>query len=142
MQYSYTQISQYLSCPRRYRYRYLDGWREKENNAAMMFGRAIETALVAYFNSADAGVALFQAWSQCRDQGLEFRRGDTWDQMLYQGISLLNLFAQDARVTIANPERSLQVRVSKRLSGGNEFIGYIDAFGRVDGSAAVVDRKT
>jgi hypothetical protein len=28
MIYSYTQISQYLTCPRRYRHRYLDGWRE------------------------------------------------------------------------------------------------------------------
>ena len=30
MIYSYTQISQYLTCPRRYRYRYLDGWQEKD----------------------------------------------------------------------------------------------------------------
>jgi hypothetical protein len=97
MQDSYTQISQYLSCPRRYRYRYLDGWREKETSAAMMFGRAFETALSAYFGREDAGTALFEAWSQYRDQGLEFCRGETWDQMLYQGISLLNLFAQDAR---------------------------------------------
>jgi hypothetical protein len=29
MIYSYTQISQYLACPRRYRHRYLDGWRRK-----------------------------------------------------------------------------------------------------------------
>ena len=29
MVYSYTQISQYLRCPRSYRYRYLDGWREE-----------------------------------------------------------------------------------------------------------------
>jgi len=29
MTYSYTQISQYLSCPRRYKHRYLDGWKEK-----------------------------------------------------------------------------------------------------------------
>ena len=28
MTYSFTQISQYLQCPRKYRYRYLDGWRE------------------------------------------------------------------------------------------------------------------
>ena len=25
MTYSYTQVSQFLACPRRYRYRYLDG---------------------------------------------------------------------------------------------------------------------
>ena len=40
MTYSYTQISQYLSCPRRYRHRYLDGWQEKDTRAAMLFGRA------------------------------------------------------------------------------------------------------
>ena len=43
--YSYTQISQYLRCPRSYRYRYLDGWREKDTRAAMVFGRCFETAL-------------------------------------------------------------------------------------------------
>jgi len=30
MVYSHTQISQYIRCPRAYRYRYLDGWREKK----------------------------------------------------------------------------------------------------------------
>ena len=40
MTYSYTQISQYLSCPRRYKHRYLEGWKEKDMRAAMMFGRA------------------------------------------------------------------------------------------------------
>ena len=37
MTYSYTQVSQYLTCPRRYRYRYLDGWREKDTRAAMLY---------------------------------------------------------------------------------------------------------
>ena len=51
MIYSYTQISQYLVCPRRYRHRYLDGWQEKDTRAAMLFGRAFERALAAYFRS-------------------------------------------------------------------------------------------
>ena len=34
MVYSYTQISQYLTCPRRYRHRYLDGWQELSPTAA------------------------------------------------------------------------------------------------------------
>jgi hypothetical protein len=38
------KISQYLACPRRYRYGYLDGWREKDTRAAMLFGRAFEQA--------------------------------------------------------------------------------------------------
>jgi len=44
MTYSYTQISHYLTCPRRYRHRYLDGWQEKDTRAAMLFGRAFERA--------------------------------------------------------------------------------------------------
>jgi CRISPR/Cas system-associated exonuclease Cas4 (RecB family) len=55
--YSFTQISQYLRCPRQYRYRYLDGWREKEDKAAMMFGRCFENALAAYFSEEDSTVS-------------------------------------------------------------------------------------
>ena len=47
MIFSHTQISQYLRCPKSYRYRYLDGWREKETRAAMAFGRCFERALAA-----------------------------------------------------------------------------------------------
>ena len=55
MTYSFTQISHYLACPRRYRHRYLDGWQEKDSRAAMLFGRAFEKALAAYFRRASAG---------------------------------------------------------------------------------------
>src|SRR6266481_411636 len=58
MVYSYTQISQYLRCPRSYRYRYLDGWREKETRAAMVFGRCFEKALGAYFCQEDSAAVL------------------------------------------------------------------------------------
>src|SRR5881394_911319 len=49
------KISQYLTCPRRYRHRYIDGWKEKDTRAAMLFGRAFETALAAYFRREDPG---------------------------------------------------------------------------------------
>lgn len=39
MTFSHTQIAQFVRCPRSYRYRYLEGWREKETRAAMVFGR-------------------------------------------------------------------------------------------------------
>ena len=54
MIFSHTQISQYLRCPKSYRYRYLDGWREKETRAAMAFGRCFERALAAYFSGQDS----------------------------------------------------------------------------------------
>jgi hypothetical protein len=52
MTYSYTQISQYLGCHRRYRHRYLDGWLEKDTCAAVLFRRAFEQALAALFRCA------------------------------------------------------------------------------------------
>src|SRR5882724_5804804 len=73
MIYSYTQISQYLTCPRRYRHRYLDGWKEKDTRAAMLFGRAFERALAAYFLRQDAAAALFQEWKLYQDQMLEWK---------------------------------------------------------------------
>ncbi len=58
---------QYLACPLRYRYRYLDGWQEKETRAGLLFGRAFEQALAALFRREDPGCALFEAWSQYKN---------------------------------------------------------------------------
>src|SRR5256886_17547883 len=100
MIYSYTQISQYLTCPRRYRHRYLDGWKEKDTRAAMLFGHAFERALAAYFLRQDAAVALFQEGKPYQDQKLEDSHGDSWDAMLEQGIQLLDRFCQAERARI------------------------------------------
>ncbi len=67
MTYSYTQISHYLGCPRRYRHRYLDGWREKETRASMLFGRVFEKALAAYFRREDSVAVLFEEWEAYRE---------------------------------------------------------------------------
>jgi CRISPR/Cas system-associated exonuclease Cas4 (RecB family) len=48
MTYSYTQISQYLSCPRRFRRRYLDGWQEKVEKE--LTGKEEEPSELIYFN--------------------------------------------------------------------------------------------
>ena len=96
MIYSYTQISQYLRCPRSYRYRYLDGWREKDTRAAMVFGRCFEKALGAYFEQQDCTAALFKEWDAFRDTPFEYRKGESWDRLLHQGIHLLEKFAGGA----------------------------------------------
>ena len=116
MVYSYTQISQYLTCPRRYRHRYLDGWQEKDTRAAMLFGRAFERALAAYFLRQDAAAALFAEWKVYQDQKLEYSHGDSWDRMFEQGIQLLDRFCQEDRVRIRQPRRNLQIKFVRPLS--------------------------
>jgi PD-(D/E)XK nuclease superfamily len=141
MTYSYTKISQYLTCPRRYRHRYLDGWKEKDTRAAMLFGRAFEQALGAYFRREDPGDLLFREWSACKDQSLCFSNRDTWDRMLEQGIMLLTRFCQDDRVRIQQPRRNLQIKFNRPV-GGNEFVAYIDGIGTLDETRCLLEWKT
>jgi len=142
MTYSYTQISQYLTCPRRYRHRYLDGWREKDTRAAMLFGRAFDRALAAFFRREDSEAVLFREWSACRYQGLQYSHGDSWDRMLQQGIQLLERFCQDGRVRTRQPRRNLQVKVSRSISPTNEFVAYVDGIGYLDGLRCLLEWKT
>lgn len=142
MVYSYSQISQYVRCPRSYRYRYLDGWREKETRAGMVFGRCFENALGAYFREEDCGAKLFREWEAYRETAFEYKKGETWDRLLHQGIHLLERFAQDNRVHVRNAHNDLQVKKTRTLAGGSEFVAYLDAVGEIDGVHCLIDWKT
>ena len=142
MTYSYTQISQYLSCPRRYRHRYLDGWQEKDTRAPMLFGRAFELAVAALFRREDPAAVLFEQWSACKDTGLTYSGNDSWDRMLQQGIQLLERFAQDDRVRVQQPRSTQQIQFNRALGSGNDFVSYVDAIGELDGTQCVLEWKT
>jgi len=142
MTYSYTQISQYLTCPRRYHHRYLDGWKEKDTRAAMLFGRAFEQALGAVFRREDPGAVLFSEWSACQNQELHYSNGDSWDRMLRQGIMLLTRFCQDDHIEVPQPHRNLQIKFSRPVSGKNDFVAYVDAIGKLDGTRCLLEWKT
>jgi len=142
MVYSYTQISHYLTCPRRYRYRYFDGWQEKDTRAAMLFGRAFEQALGAYFRREDAAAALFREWSACQNLSLHYSGNDTWERMLQQGIMLLDRFCQDDRVRIRQPRRNLQIKFTRPIARGNEFVAFVDGIGKLDDTGCLIEWKT
>ena len=142
MTYSYTQISQYLGCPRRYRHRYLDGWREKDSRAPMIFGRVFEKTLAAFFRRQDPTAVLYEEWGRYQEESLEYRNGDSWERMLRQGIQLLERLAQDNRIRIRQPRRNLQLRLDRRLENGSQFVAYIDAVGHLDGTRCLLEWKT
>ena len=99
----------------------------------MLFGRAFEQALSAYFLREDPGAVLFREWAAYRDTSLEYSNGSTWDGMLRQGIQLLERFAEDDRIRIRQPRKNLQIQFKQTLSNGNDFVAYIDAIGQLDG---------
>jgi hypothetical protein len=140
--FSFAQIAQYLRCPRAYRHRYLDGWQEKDTRACLLFGRAFEKALAAFFRREDSTVELFRQWSTWQTSELVYSHGDTWDRMLRQGIQLLERLAQDNRIKLAQPDRDQQLKLARSLPGGNDFVAYIDALGSLDGGPTLLEWKT
>jgi hypothetical protein len=142
MTYSYTQIAQYLRCPRSYRYRYLDGWREKENRAALLFGRCFEQALGAYFRQEDSAAELFNEWGKHQQEQLSYSHGDTWERMFRHGVQLLERMAQDDRIQISRPRQNLQIKLLRSLANGNDFVAYLDAVGKLDGNPCLLEWKT
>ena len=108
----------------------------------MLFGRAFERALAAYFLREDAAAVLFREWSACQNQGLHYSNGDTWDRMLQQGIQLLDRFCQDDRIRIRLPRRNLQIKFTRQVSGKNDFVAYVDAIGKLDGTRCLLEWKT
>jgi len=108
----------------------------------MAFGRCFEKALAAYFSGEDCAASLFKEWGAFRDVPFEYKKGESWDRLVHQGVHLLQRFAQDDRVKICRPGQDLQVKMLRSLPGDNEFVAYIDALGQLDGSQCLIDWKT
>ncbi len=143
MIFSHTQVSNYLGCPRRYRYRYLDGWEERLNRAAISFGRIFEQALGAYFRGEVASDCFRSNWELQRESALEYSAGDNWEKCLQDGLHLLELFSSQGRVQIADPVKDLSVKLERRVGARDQFVAYIDAIGSLDGiGPTILDWKT
>jgi hypothetical protein len=108
----------------------------------MLFGRAFEQALGALFRREDPGAVLFTEWSASQSQDLRYSNRDSWDRMLRQGIMLLDRFCQDDRVQVLKPRRNLQIKFTRPVGEKNDFVAYIDAIGKLDGTRCLLEWKT
>ena len=54
----------------------------------------------------------------------------------------MEIFARDDRIRIQSPRRNLQIKAARTLPGGNEFVAYVDAIGKLDGGECLIDWKT
>jgi hypothetical protein len=108
----------------------------------MLFGRAFEQALGAYFRREDPGAVLFSEWSACQNEDLKYAKGDSWDRMLRQGIMLLTRFCQEDRIQVSRPRQNLQIKFTRPVSGKNDFVAYVDAIGTLDGTPCLLEWKT
>jgi hypothetical protein len=139
----YTQLSTYLACPLKYKYHYLDGWRETEDKASLIFGRVFQSSVESQFLVPDAVQFFTQRWTGARDMPLEYTNGDSWEKMLEQGRRLLEQFRTDQRVLIDDGRTAFQVKFRRPLPlSQKHFLAYVDAVGYVDGRYCLIEWKT
>jgi putative RecB family exonuclease len=141
--YSYTQLSTYLQCPLKYRYKYLDGWHERDDKASLVFGRVFQMAVEAQFLVEDSVRFFTEHWGRVKGVQLEYANGDSWERMLEQGQQLLAQFREDQRVQIEDGRTDFQVKIRRPLPlSERHFLAYIDAIGWVDGTHCLIEWKT
>ena len=142
MNFSYTQISQFLSCPRRYRFSIWTAGRKKIRAPPCSSGAPLRkhwppSSCVrtpprsCSTNGPSIATSIFSTPPTTH-----------WDRMLQGGMQLLDRFAQEDRVRILQPQTNLQVKILRPLPGDNAFVSYVDAIGELDDELCVIDWKT
>ena len=81
-------------------------------------------------------------WGAFRETPFAYKKGETWDRMVHQGMHLLERSARENRIRIPHPQQDLQLKVVRELPNGNEFLSYVDAIGELDGIRCLMDWKT
>ena len=139
MTYSYTQISQYLTCPRRYRHRYLDGWQEKDT-APPCSSAAASNRRWRLFRHEDPAAVLFEQWA-LQEPGADLLRQRHLGQMFTRVSSCSSALPRtggsgpSSRHSAAGP-------APRNLSSGNSFVAFVDAIGELDSTPFVLEWKT
>jgi len=148
---SYSQISSYLMCPLRYRFRYIDQLPPEFVAAPLAFGAAIHEAVGAFYHQHLLGDSLRpdqmvdvyrHAWSQKEAEEIRFFNGDDSTLLLGKANQLLSVFHEsfDPSVGILGVEEFFSMDMGKRVP---PLHGYIDVIEHgADGSIVVADLKT
>ena len=55
---------------------------------------------------------------------------------------LLTRFCQDDRIQVPQPRRNLQIKFTRPIAGKNDFVAYVDAIGKLDGTRCLLEWKT
>lgn len=99
---SATQINAYMLCPRKYKYRYVDGIPPAWRSSALVFGASVHTALAWFHEEILAGkkppveevLRTFRAdWSAAQEDAIRFKKGEK-ENLPAIGEKLIELYIQ------------------------------------------------
>jgi putative RecB family exonuclease len=154
---SFSQLDQYIRCPLKYRFMYVDRVDPEWIPAALIFGRGIDNAAAHYFRGAAAGTPpsladVQDVFASSWDLETSLREVKFWKgskaELLDQGTRMLAVFhaGQDPATEIVDVQRRLTVPLIDQQTGevlDRELVVVMDLLERDgEGHLVVVDLKT
>ncbi len=137
---SHSQINQYLLCPLKFQYQYVQGIQPEFIPSALIFGTAIHDALATFYMSIQSTheiptqeelIDSFQVYwdmKRKRKEEVKFKAKESWDYLLDLGVKMMEAYYQWLKVTgMPGPENIIAVEQPFKAS-----VGEIDLVGVVD----------
>jgi hypothetical protein len=135
---SYSAGSDYDLCPFKYYLRRVQGWKERDNKARLLFGRALEQAVQFYHeHDGEGGREEFhRLWEIYRDRkDIEYTKTEKdWATLDADGDDLLRLYAirQPSLPVPLRGQLVFQREVTKEVFPGDPNYGEIEDAGKLD----------
>ena len=135
---SYSGSSTFNDCARKYYLQRVAGWQEKEQSAAMEFGKALENAVTEFHRAGEesARKLFLEQWFQFADnKTLTYsKKHVNWENLQAIGIEMIRLYAiryPGFPYTIEDPKNAFQVQQNVEVFPGTDLAGieltsYID----------------
>lgn len=132
---SYSAGLEFDSCPYKYWLHRIQGWKEKDNKAALLFGRALEDAIQFYHqtNGKMGEDEFIRLWSLCKDKELVYtKREINWESLMRAGREMMRLYVIKQPSLPVPMDTIFQRQFTKEVFPGDPKFGGIEFFGKLD----------
>jgi PD-(D/E)XK nuclease superfamily protein len=140
---SYSGSSEFNDCARRYYLHRVAGWQDREQSAAMEFGKALENAVTEFHRAGEesARKIFLEQWFQFADnKDLKYSKKHlNWENLQAVGLEMIRLYAikyPHFPYTVPNPDKAFQVNLPREVFPGTDLAGieltsYIDLIAKL-----------
>lgn len=134
---SYSMGLEFDRCPFSFYLKRIVGWREKDDRASFMFGRALEQAIQFHHdNDGKSGIEKFsELWSQFKDAKLKYTHVEKdWETLNRSGQEMMKLYIirQPSLPIPLGGGSVFQREYSKIVFDGDPKFGDIEFIGKLD----------
>ena len=140
---SYSGSSEFNDCARRYYLHRVAGWQDREQSAAMEFGKALENAVTEFHKAGEesARKIFLEQWFQFADnKDLKYSKKHVdWENLFLVGQEMIRLYAikyPHFPYTVTDPDKAFQVNLPREVFPGTDLAGieltsYIDLIAKL-----------